>query len=141
METWSASFHPAIWGVSHWAMEVATSSDAEFRGHYETALDLPRAPDLPLAVTCGRSLIIGSVIPDVASQTAADDLRRLGFRYTTLQVWNVDETHARVLAWGGHEGAPPKTLGQTARISFIKDADGNWMELSQRASITGSLDA
>jgi lactoylglutathione lyase len=33
----------------------------------------------------------------------------------------------------------PVTLGTTARISFIRDPDGNWIELSQRASLTGSL--
>jgi lactoylglutathione lyase len=27
-----------------------------------------------------------------------------------------------------------------ARISMVRDPDGNWMELSQRASITGSLE-
>jgi lactoylglutathione lyase len=31
------------------------------------------------------------------------------------------------------------TLGDTARISMIRDPDGNWIELSQRASIVGSI--
>jgi lactoylglutathione lyase len=30
-------------------------------------------------------------------------------------------------------------LGETARISFILDPDGNWIEISQRASLTGAL--
>ena len=30
-------------------------------------------------------------------------------------------------------------LGDTAYISFITDPDGNWIELSQRASLTGPL--
>ena len=34
----------------------------------------------------------------------------------------------------------PVTLGTTARISMVRDPDGNWIELSQRASITGSLE-
>jgi hypothetical protein len=34
----------------------------------------------------------------------------------------------------------PLTLGTTARIAMIRDPDGNWIELSQRASIVGSLD-
>jgi lactoylglutathione lyase len=33
----------------------------------------------------------------------------------------------------------PITLGETARISFIRDPDGNWIELSQRASLVGPL--
>ncbi len=37
------------------------------------------------------------------------------------------------------EGAPPVTLGEVARISFIRDPDGNWIEISQRASLTGAI--
>ena len=33
----------------------------------------------------------------------------------------------------------PVTLGEVARISMILDPDGNWIELSRRASIVGSL--
>ena len=63
-----------------------------------------------------------------------------GWRYITFQVFKVDEEHARVLAAGGVEGMAPVTLGRTARISMVRDPDGNWIELSQRASIVGSLD-
>ena len=31
-------------------------------------------------------------------------------------------------------------VGTTARISMVRDPDGNWIELSQRASLTGSLE-
>jgi lactoylglutathione lyase len=37
------------------------------------------------------------------------------------------------------EGLAPITLGDVARISMILDPDGNWIELSRRASIVGSL--
>lgn len=126
-------------GVTHWAIEVATPDATTFFGFYETALGLPRAQEAALAVRCGRSLIFGVEAPEIAPQTDADQMQRLGFRYTTLQVTKVDSVHAGVLAAGGAEGAPPRTLGETARISFVKDGSGNWMELSQRASITGSL--
>ena len=33
------------------------------------------------------------------------------------------------------EGLAPVTLGEVARISMILDPDGNWIELSRRASI------
>lgn len=126
-------------GVTHWAIEVATPDAAMFFGFYELALGLPRSSEHPMAVQCGRSLIIGVVAPDIAAQTDAQDMQRLGFRYTTIQVAKVDSVHARVLAAGEAAGAAPRTLGETARISFVKDGSGNWMELSQRASITGSL--
>ncbi len=59
----------------------------------------------------------------------------------TLQVFDVDAAHDGVLARGGREGRPPITLGKIARISFVRDPDGNWIELSQRASLTGPLPA
>jgi hypothetical protein len=34
----------------------------------------------------------------------------------------------------------PMTLGTTVRYGFVLDPDGNWIELPQRATITGSLD-
>ena len=66
-------------------------------------------------------------------------IRGKGWRYITFQVFKVDEVHAAVLAAGGREARAPITLGTTARISMVLDPDGNWIELSQRASIVGTL--
>ena len=63
-----------------------------------------------------------------------------GFQYLTVQVWKVDEEHSAFIARGGKRPSRLKTLGTTARISFIQDPDGNWIEISQRASLTGSLE-
>ena len=63
----------------------------------------------------------------------------LGYRYMTMQVFDVVGTHAEILAKGGREGSAPVRLGDVAYISFVQDPDGNWIELSQRKSITGSL--
>ena len=64
-----------------------------------------------------------------------------GFRYLTIQVYKVDTEHAELLQRGAQEAEPPRTLGQTARISFICDTDNNWIEISQRKSLTGDLTA
>jgi hypothetical protein len=64
-----------------------------------------------------------------------------GYRYITVQVFKVDLEHKELLARGALEGSAPFTLGSTARISFITDSDGNWIEVSQRASLTGNLSA
>ena len=66
-------------------------------------------------------------------------LRARGFRYITIQVWDVDAAHREIVERGGLEGFAPRTLGSVARISFVRDPDGNWIELSQRASLTGPL--
>ena len=64
----------------------------------------------------------------------------LGFRYMTVQVFDVVTTHNAILEAGGTEGMEPTRLGDVAYISFVTDPDGNWIEISQRKSITGSLE-
>lgn len=126
-------------GIAHWAIEVATKSEDAFFQHYHAALGLPKDDRFPIAVSCGRSLIIGIVDADIADLTDGAEMKRTGFRYTTIQVSKVDSVHEKAVRAGAIEAAPPQTLGETARVSFLKDTHGNWMELSQRASITGSL--
>jgi hypothetical protein len=49
--------------------------------------------------------------------------------YITVQVFKVDEVHARMIAPGACEASAPKTGGTTARISIVLDPDGNRIEL------------
>jgi catechol 2,3-dioxygenase-like lactoylglutathione lyase family enzyme len=87
---------------------------------------------------CGDSLL-KFAHDALAARTEA--MRAPGFRYLTVQVWDADEEHRGLLERGAEEGRPPVTLGTTARFSFIRDPDGNWIEISQRASLTGPLPA
>ena len=89
------------------------------------------------AFRAGETLLLLDPSPDAPSDATMDGK---GFRYITFQVFKCDEEHARVLAHGGREAMAPTTLGTTARISMVRDPDGNWIEISQRASITGSLE-
>ena len=68
-----------------------------------------------------------------------DEWRAPGWRYTTVQIRDCVAEHAGVLARGGEEGRPPIVLGDTVRYSFVRDPDGNFIELSQRASLVGHL--
>jgi len=71
---------------------------------------------------------------------AIDPVRQArGWRYITLQVADIDAVHDALRARGVREGLAPVTLGEVARISMILDPDGNWIELSRRASVVGSL--
>lgn len=65
--------------------------------------------------------------------------KALGYRYMTFQVFNVVAEHEHIITHGGTEGRSPIRLGDVAFISFVRDPDGNWIEISQRKSITGSL--
>jgi lactoylglutathione lyase len=62
-----------------------------------------------------------------------------GFRYLTVQVKDVKAAHAHLVGAGWTEGRPPVRLGDTAYISFVRDPGGSWIEVSQRASLTGPL--
>lgn len=66
-------------------------------------------------------------------------LHAIGFRYITVQVRDVEAAHQYLCSVGFTEGRAPLRLGDTAYISFIRDIGGNWIELSQRASLTGPL--
>jgi catechol 2,3-dioxygenase-like lactoylglutathione lyase family enzyme len=77
-----------------------------------------------------------------SSASAADvmaTMRAVGIRYITVQVRDCDAEHRRFMSMGVWEGAAPVTLGAVARISFIRDPDGNFIEISQRASLTGPI--
>ena len=84
----------------------------------------------------GESWIVVDAVKE-QPDTGAFDAR--GFRYLTVQVRDVERAHSHMCSLGFAEGRPPIRLGDTAYISFIRDADGNWIELSQRASLTGPL--
>jgi lactoylglutathione lyase len=83
---------------------------------------------------CGDTLLIAGERGPVAN---IGELRAPGFRYLTVQVWDCIAEHAGVLARGGTEGRPPTVLGDTVRYSFVLDPDGTFIEISQRASLTG----
>jgi lactoylglutathione lyase len=86
---------------------------------------------------CGdtRVIVVGE-----SRVARADDWRGPGWRYTTVQVRDCAAEHAGILERGGEEGAPPRLLGDTVRMSFVRDPDGNFIEISQRASLVGRLD-
>ena len=45
--------------------------------------------------------------------------------------------YERILARGGTSVGDVRVLGETVRYAFVCDPDGNHIEISQRASLTG----
>lgn len=125
-------------GVRQIGIVLAVRDLDTHRRFYREALGLDEECDPEgVAFRAGETLLILRQSPDV---TVDPPIQGRGWRYITFQIFKVDEEHARVLGAGGTEGMAPVTLGRTARISMVRDPDGNWIELSQRASIVGSLD-
>ena len=126
---------PGTYGIGRIGVRLGVRDPAAHRRFFVESLELSEAGDG--AFRCGDSVLLVDKADD-----ARDDAvyQAPGYRYITIQVYKVDAEHAGILARGGREGRAPTTLGSTARISFVRDPDGNWIEISQRASLTGSLE-
>ena len=124
-------------GVGQIGIRVAVRDLDAHRRFYGGSLGLTEEPHVAGAsFRAGETLII---LEQDRSVSIDAGVRGKGWRYITFQVFKVDDAHAGVLASGGREAVAPVTLGTTARISMVLDPDGNWIELSQRASIVGAL--
>ena len=121
--------------VSQLELTVAARSIDAHSAFYEQVLGLERLDEQRFF--CGESLLALTAHPEAATNP---EMRAPGMRYITLQVFDVVREHARILELGGTEGRAPVRLGEVAYISFVRDPDGNWIEISQRKSLTGSLD-
>ena len=121
-------------GVEGIGVRLGVRDEDAFHRFYRDALQLE--PIGRNTYRCGDSLLSFHFDPSAPHDAAMDGR---GFRYITIQVWDVDAEHRGIVARGGSEGLAPITLGDVARISFVRDPDGNWIEISQRASLTGSV--
>jgi catechol 2,3-dioxygenase-like lactoylglutathione lyase family enzyme len=128
---------PGTFDVGQIAMKLLVRDLAAHSRFYIEALGLHKVPSSSGSVfRAGETLLLC----EQSEHAPADaTFEGKGWRYITFQVFKVDEEHAHILGRGGREAMAPRTLGTTARISMVRDPDGNWIEISQRASITGSL--
>jgi lactoylglutathione lyase len=128
-------------GIARIGIRVGVRDVAAHARFYTQALGLaeihPPGAGHARAFLAGDTVLLIEPAADAPHDAAFEGK---GWRYITFQVFAVDREHAHVLAHGGREGRAPVTLGTTARISMVRDPDGNWIELSQRASLTGSLE-
>lgn len=92
------------------------------------------------ALTATSFAVGASIIELIEGELEPFERAGLGYRYMTFQVFDVVSEHAHIITHGGGEGMAPVRLGDVAYISFVLDRDHNWLEISQRKSITGSLD-
>jgi catechol 2,3-dioxygenase-like lactoylglutathione lyase family enzyme len=128
---------PGHEGVGQLAVRMGVRSLNQHRKFYGDILGFAEQPwPGGTAFRLGNSLI--ALEEDNAA--AVDAPRQAaGWRYITLQVVDIDAVHDTLRRKGVREGLAPITLGEVARISMVLDPDGNWIELSRRASIVGSL--
>ena len=124
-------------GVGQIAIAMGVRSLVAHRKFYGDVLGFAEQPwPNGAAFRLGDSLIL---LEEDRAATVDPVRQACGWRYITLQVTDIDAVHDELRSKGVREGLAPVTLGDVARISMILDPDGNWIELSRRASVVGSL--
>jgi hypothetical protein len=126
-------------------LEVVLTPDVERIAVHWASSDPARLGELLVAgfdatdLGDGRLQVGSTVLVLRDGGGAFGPMRSRGFRYLTVQVFDVRAEHARLCSLGWIEGTAPIKLGETAFISFVLDPDGAPIEISQRASLTGPL--
>jgi catechol 2,3-dioxygenase-like lactoylglutathione lyase family enzyme len=120
--------------VTHIGIKVASADPDAHARFYVDGLGADSLGD--------HTFRIGTTLLFVTREPAVErsgPLSAAGFRYLTIQVRDVQSEHERLVGMGFEQAMPPRKLGDVAAISFVRDPGGNWLEISQRASLTGPL--
>lgn len=128
---------PGTYGVDGVAIRIHVRSVSASTQFFRDVVGLPvEHVDGETSIAVGASRLLLREDPSVSPDAP---LQGPGLRFLTLPVFDARGLYAAMLARGARDGMPPKRLGDTARYAFVRDADGNWLELSQRASLTGPI--
>jgi catechol 2,3-dioxygenase-like lactoylglutathione lyase family enzyme len=128
---------PGYESVTQIAVAMAVRSLGAHRKFYGDVLGFAEQPwPGGAAFRLGDSLVL---LEEDRAATVDPVRQARGWRYITLQITDIDAVHEELRSKGVREGLAPVTLGDVARISMILDPDGNWIELSRRASVVGRL--
>jgi len=119
-------------GVQGIAILLKVNDPAAHDRFWTTAMQFERAGEG--RYRCGDSLVL---VAERGKVERSPEWRGPGYRYMTVQVWDCLAEYAGILARGGASGGEPRVLGDTVRYAFVCDPDGNHIEISQRASLTG----
>ena len=121
-------------GVRQLGVQLAVRDLARTIAYYRDVLGFEQESET--RVRCGDSVLLFEERADAPSDFG---MAQQGWLYLTVQVRDCDAETARVEAAGGKVVVMPRNLGEIARMSMVADPDGNLLEISQRASLTGPL--
>lgn len=123
---------PGHLGISGLALRVVVADKARQGAFFEDALGFECvAAD---CYRCGESLLF---IEQDRALARSGHWVNAGLRYFTVHVMQVDAAFAAITAAGAEVGEKPYSIGRIARISFVRDPHGNWIEVAQRAALAG----
>lgn len=129
---WVRLVPPGTDGVTRIGITVRTPDPARMMGFYVDAMEFDRVG--PFTARCGDTMLFVEQGPG-GSET--DDFVGPGYRYLTVQIFDADQAMKDIVARGGRIARDAVNFKDVARYGFVKDPDGNWIEISARASLTG----
>ena len=121
-------------GVRQLGVQLAVRNLVRTIAYYRDVLGFEQESET--RVRCGDSVLLFEERADAPSDFG---MAQQGWLYLTVQVRDCDAETARVEAAGGKVVVMPRNLGEVARMSMVADPDGNLLEISQRAFLTGPL--
>ena len=129
-------------GIDQIGIHLGVTNEADFDRFYGEVLGAEKLARQRYRL--GKTVLSFELDPKArrAERGASDvpgSMRAVGIRYMTIQVRDCNAEFKHFMRSGVWEGSAPITLGAVARICFIRDPDGNWIEISQRASLTGPV--
>lgn len=125
---------PGTDGVVGIGITVKTPDPERMMRFYLEAMEFERAA--PRVARCGDSLLF---VEEGEGGGEIETFVGPNFRYLTVQIFDADAECEAIARRGGHYVQKCQTFPKVARYGFIADPDGNWIEISARASLTGVM--
>lgn len=120
-------------GVTGIGIVLTTPDPAAMMRFYVGALEFDAVDER--TARCGDTMLFFA--EGRGGSEAEDFVASGGYRYLTVQIFDADAACEAIVARGGRLARAPENYGTIARVGFVKDPDGNWIEISARASLTG----
>ncbi|HEV8298347.1 MAG TPA: VOC family protein [Acidimicrobiales bacterium] len=124
---------PGDRGVTHFGYVVAVPDVAAQRRFY---IDGMGATDVEGALRVGDTQLFVEHAP--GAETPTPPMRR-GFTYITVIPHDLEAAHAALLAAGGQHSMRTLRLADRCLFSWLRDPNGNWVEIVQYAELSGPL--
>lgn len=125
---------PGTDGVVGIGITVSTPDPDRMMRFYIEAMEFERVA--PRVARCGDSLLF---VVEGPGGGPIENFVGPNFRYLTVQIFDADVECEAIEKRGGHYVQKCQTFPKVARYGFIADPDGNWIEISARASLTGVM--
>lgn len=123
---------PGTDGLTRIGITVSTPDPARMMAFYIDAMEFDRVD--ATTARCGDTLLF---VREGSGGNETEDFIGIGYRYLTVQIFDADLAMAGIIARGGRLAREAISFRDVARFGFVKDPDGNWIEISARTSLTG----